>query len=102
VQGRDFILADTETHKPNFGTYTYLIKSYELKDALNLYIDDRSLKYFIFVQIPLFIKLMQSVRNESIHGESTAFKECEKIRNQVVGIGQNSILSELYHHAQLF
>jgi len=94
VQGRDYKLKDIEFHKPNFGTYPYLIKSYEIKDAINTYFQDRALKHFIFVSIPSFIRIMQNVRNESVHGDSTAFKECNEIRAEVIGIGQSGMLSE--------
>ena len=94
VQGRDYKLKDIEFHKPNLGTYSYLIKSYEIKDAINIYFQDRALKHFIFVAIPSFIRTMQNVRNESVHGNATALKECDEIRSEVIGIGQSGMISE--------
>ena len=35
VQGRDYTLKDILEYKPNFGTYSYIIKSYEVKNTLN-------------------------------------------------------------------
>jgi len=94
VQGRDYTLKNIESNKPNFGTYTYIIKSYEIKDAINSYFQDRSLKHFIFVAIPSFIRTMQNIRNESVHGDATPLKACDEIRNEVIGIGRSGILSE--------
>ena len=101
VQGRDYTLKDTATHKPNLGTYSYLIKSYKIKDAINLHIRDRNLKHFIHANIPSFIRTMQKVRNESVHGDSTALRECNEIRNEVVGIGQSGIVVELSRFGQI-
>lgn len=94
VQGRDYQLKDIEFHKPNFGTYSYIIKSYEIKNAINTHIKDSTLRHFIFVQIPSFIRTMQKVRNESVHGDATALKECDEIRSEVIGIGRSGMLSE--------
>ena len=101
VQGREYTLADTSWHRPNFGSYNYLIKSYKIKDAINTYIDSKSLKHFIFVEIPSFIRTMQGVRNESVHGEATPYDKCVTIRNEVIGIGQSGILVELLRHLEL-
>ncbi|MDF1880644.1 hypothetical protein JHD50_04885 [Sulfurimonas sp. MAG313] len=94
VQGRDYTLKDVEFHKPNFGTYTYIIRSSPIKSALHTYLNDRTLKDFIFAEVPSFIRTMQSVRNESIHGDTTAFNECNRIRDEVIGIGRSGMLSE--------
>lgn len=101
VQGKEYILKDTEWHRPNFGTYKYLIRSYEIKDAINTHIDNRSLKHFIFVEIPSFITIMQGVRNESVHGKETPYGECIKIRSEIIGIGQSGVLVELQRYIQL-
>ena len=96
VQGRDFQLKNIQEHKPNLGTYAYIIKSYEVKGGINSYIADKALKHFIFVTIPSFIRTMQSVRNESIHGDTTDIQRCNTIRNEVIGIGQGGMLSAFY------
>lgn len=94
VQGKNYELQDIKTHKPNFGTYAYLLRSFEIKDVINTHIQDRALKHFIFVEIPTFIKIMQNIRNESVHGNATSIKECEDIRKEVIGIGKSGMLSE--------
>ena len=94
VQGRDYRLKDILNHKPNFGTYSYIIKSYEIKNAINTHIQDGALRHFIFVATPSFIRTMQNVRNESVHGDSTPLDECDKVRNEVVGIGKSGMVGE--------
>ncbi len=101
VQGRDYKLKDILEYKPNFGTYSYIIKSPEVKNALNTYIDNKSLKHFIFVEIPSFVRTMQTIRNESVHGDSTSLHECNTIRSEVIGIGQSGILTELQRHGNM-
>lgn len=94
VQGRDYSLKDILTHKPNFGTYLYIIKSNEMKNAVNRYVYNGELRHFIFIATPSFIRTMQNVRNESVHGDATALKECDEIRDEVIGIGKGGILCE--------
>jgi len=94
IQGRDYKLKNILTHKPNFGTYSYLIKSHEIKNAINTQIQNGSLRHFIFVVTPSFIRTMQNIRNESVHGDSTPLKECNEIRNEVIGIGKGGMLVE--------
>ena len=94
IQGRDYKLKDILTHKPNFGTYSYLIKSHEIKNAINTHIQNGTLRHFIFVAIPSFIRTMQNVRNESVHGDVTAIKECDEIRSEVIGIGKGGMIGD--------
>lgn len=98
IQGRDYTLEDVLTNKPNFGSYIYLIKTYEIKEAINKHIYNGTLRHFIFVNTPNFIRIMQNVRNESVHGDSTPMKDCEEIRKEVIGIGQSGIMVELNRH----
>ncbi|MGD9554489.1 MAG: HP0729 family protein [Arcobacteraceae bacterium] len=95
IQGNNFVFEDILEHKANYGTYKYLMKTYEIKDAINQYIENSSFKYFLFKKLINFISIMQEVRNESIHGSMTSFKDCNTIRETVIGIGINSILSEI-------
>jgi len=95
VQGRDYTLSDIQEHKANYGTYKFLIKSYKVKDALNRHISKSSDKYFISATIPHFINIMQSIRNESVHGGATSLNECNDVRNAMLGIGKSSFLGDL-------
>jgi len=95
IQGKDYILSDIQEHKANYGTYKFLIRKYEIKDAINSYIANNNLKYFINATIPHFINVMQSIRNESVHGGTTTLQECNDIRNSMLGIGKSSFLGDL-------
>jgi hypothetical protein len=102
IQGRDYTLSDIQEHKANYGTYKFLIKSYKVKDALNRHISKSSDRYFISATIPHFINIMQSIRNESVHGGATSFQECREIRDAMLGIGKNSFLGELVVNKEHF
>jgi len=99
VQGRDYQLDDIQEYKANYGTYKFLLKKYEIKDAINMQLFDSQLRFFIIVIIPKFITTMQNIRNESVHGGTTTFKEATIIRNSILGIGQSSFLGELIINA---
>jgi hypothetical protein len=101
MQGKKFKLSDIQEHKVNYGTYKFLIKSYQVKDALNRYLVKSNEKYFIAATIPYFINIMQNIRNESVHGGATSFQECNEIRDAMLGIGKNSFLGELVVNKQL-
>ncbi|MDF1882624.1 ATP-binding protein [Sulfurimonas sp. SAG-AH-194-C21] len=94
VQGRDYVLKDILTKKVNYGTYGYLLRNYEIKDAIHSKGYESNLKYFILTEIPHFIRTMQNVRNESVHGDTTTLEKCEEIRDVVIGIGRSGILVE--------
>ena len=101
IQGRDYVLSDIQKHKANYGTYKFLIKKHEIKDAINSYIQSSNLRYFINTTIPKFISIMQNIRNESVHGGTTSLKECNDIRNSMLGIGKNSFLGDLIMNEKL-
>ncbi len=95
IQGRNYQLIDILEHKANYGTYKFIIKSYQIKEAINRYISQNNIRFFISSTIPYFINTMQDIRNESVHGGSTSLKECESIRNKMMGIEQSSFLGDL-------
>jgi len=101
IQGKEYILSDIQEHKANYGTYKFLIRKYEIKDAVNTYISNNSLRYFIMSTIPQFINIMQSIRNESVHGGTTSLQECNDIRNSMLGIGKSSFLGDLIVNKKL-
>ncbi len=94
VQGKDYKLKDILLNKPNFGTYLYIFQSKEIKTIIHTKVQNGFLKYFIFSTLPYFLKTMQKVRNESVHGDAIPLKDCNKIRTEVIGIGKNGIICE--------
>ncbi len=101
IQGREFTLSDMQQYKANYGTYKFLLRKYEIKDAINNFIADKSLRYFTLSTIPQFINIMRGIRNESVHGSTASLQECSDIRNSMLGIGQSSFLSDLITYKQI-
>jgi hypothetical protein len=95
VQGRDYVLYDYLSKKPNLGTTSYLLKHYAIKNTMKEHIKDTSLIYFSTVSVPAYIKFLQPIRNESVHGEAASLADCIALRKKMVGIGENGILCEL-------
>ena len=67
-------------------------------DDIDKIIVNSSLKNFILNTIPFYIRTMQSIRNESVHGDCITLKECYYLRKDVIGIGQCGILNDLILH----
>ena len=65
------------------------------KSTINEHINNTSLRYFIFTTIPKAIYGVQSIRNESVHGEFATINQCITIRDSIIGIGSNGILCDL-------
>lgn len=96
INGRDYPLENILENKASFGTYLYLLKQQQIINSINEHISPKGgLIKFIFISIPYYIKLIQGVRNESAHGESSIdLAMCDEIREEVVGIGKSSMLTE--------
>lgn len=94
IQGKDFILKNILEHKANYGTYKYILKSYEIKNSIYSNIDNPRLKNFVNKDVISYINIMQEIRNESVHGGTTSKDECDEIRKNVIGIGKTGMLNE--------
>lgn len=94
VQGREYVLEDIFSHKPNLGTYKYLLKTPSLQRLVERHCFG-SLKFFVLRSIPFFITTMQNIRNETVHGEAPAFKDVEALRGHIVGVATQSMVVEL-------
>ena len=95
INRREFEITNIFYEKPNYGTYLFLLKSYEIKDVIKKHIYHGALINFIFNTIPFNIKTVQDVRNESIHGDPASYIKCKELREEVIGIGKNSIIAQL-------
>ncbi len=95
IQGRDYRLEDILKQKPNYGTYKYLLKSYDIKSSINSYIENRILKSLIFTDLIFYINTIQEIRNESVHGEMATLKQCKNMRKHILGIGGSGIFCNL-------
>jgi len=95
VQGKNYILENILSQKANYGTYKYLLRSYEIKSSINKYIENRRLKNFIFNDFIFYINTIQDIRNESVHGNMATLKQCKDMRKHILGIGRSGIFCDL-------
>lgn len=100
VQGRNFLLKNIEVNRPNMGTYAFLLRDSEIKKTVEKHITSSQIKEFLLNDVSKFIKIMQSVRNDSVHGDSTTLQDCNTIRTEVIGIGKGSRLSDFVTHRE--
>lgn len=98
IQGRDYNLEDILENKASYGTYKYIINSYEIKNAIHKFIYNNKLKFFILQDVVYYITVIQEIRNVSVHEGETSFSDCNKIRNNVLGIGKSGMLAELHRN----
>lgn len=94
VQKFDYTLHDIFNHKPNLGTYKYLLGQRtiqnELRDKCN-----KQVQYYTSRTIPNHINTIQEIRNETIHGNPPKLIEVETLRDKIIGIGCESMIIEL-------
>lgn len=96
VQGRDYVLIDYLTHKPNIGTNKYLLSNPEIynayKSCFSDYRQHASLLTLLTFKLKSAISTIQNIRNEAAHGGSISKQECSKVRNLILGVGEESIM----------
>ena len=51
-------------HKPNLGTYKFLIKSNIVENAIKESFENNSIFFFIKKTVPYYINFLQDIRNE--------------------------------------
>ncbi|MBR2917968.1 MAG: ATP-binding protein [Campylobacter sp.] len=91
VQGIKYQLKDIFTHKPNLGSYGYLMRQSEISSTFqNLVPND--IKGIFYHKILNFMHILKDIRNENIHGKNATIKDIQEIRNAILGIGQENIL----------
>jgi hypothetical protein len=101
VQSRDFTLKDYMSNKPNLGTNKFLLKNEHVQEAINSHIQSSPLRFFLFSRVGKSINAIQDIRNEAAHGQSTTQVECQRVRNSVLGIGENGTLCDLLIHTKI-
>lgn len=101
VQGNSFTLADYEYNKPNLGTNKYLLKQYEIADAVKQHFSSSALRYFILTTLPRTVSSIQPMRNETTHGDAATLQACEAFRKEMIGIGVNGVFCELIFNKKM-
>lgn len=92
VQGLKYRLKDIFEHKPNLGTYNYLMKKDEIASTFENIVPD-DIKNSFSEKILEFMQVLKDIRNENMHGKNASLKEAEELRNIILGIGKESILT---------
>lgn len=91
VQGLKYRLKDIFEHKPNLGTYNYLMKKDEIASTFENIVPNDVKKNFN-EKILEFIQVLKDIRNENMHGKNASLKEAEELRDIMLRIGKESIL----------
>jgi hypothetical protein len=97
VQGKDYILEDILTYKPNLGTYKFLIKNSSISACIDKYLEYQ-MKYFVTKKFTYYIKMLQAIRNETVHGNAPKPNEVKVLRAEIIGVANESMLIELVKH----
>lgn len=96
VQGRDYAFRDYLMQKPNMGTNKYLLSQYEIKNSYKNLFNDwhkyTSLLNLLNYELKNAIFTIQKVRNKAAHEGMISKKECDEVRNVIIGVGQGSVL----------
>jgi len=98
VQGREFRLYDYLSNKPNIGTNKYLLSHSRIYQAYTAQYDYRThakLLNLLKYDIKNAIHTIQAIRNEASHGGSISNVSCKKVRDLMLGVGQESIMGAL-------
>ena len=97
VTGINYKISDILVHKPNLGTYKFLIKSNIVENAIKreFFFENNSIFFFIKKHIPYYINFLQDIRNEVVHGSIASKDEANTLRNKILGVADDSILTDI-------
>ena len=92
VQNRNYTLEDIFEHKPNLGTYAFLVRNSRINSVFESY-TPKKIKDAIKYEILPFIAKLQDIRNENVHGKSATLVEAKQLRELILGIACASSLA---------
>lgn len=92
VQGKALVLRQAIYQQINLGSYSFLLRKMSASIMDNL---EGKRAYFATKILPEFIKEFRDIRNESVHGLPARLIDAKEIRQRILGIARNSIISEL-------
>ena len=95
VTGINHKISDILIHKPNLGTYKFLIKSNIVENAIKDNFENNSIFFFIKKTLPYYINFLQDIRNEVVHGSIASKDEANTLRNKILGVAEDSILTDI-------
>lgn len=95
VQSREYKISEIFAHKPNIGTYKFLLKEPKVKEVIEQSIEDHYTKKFISSTVPYYITMIQGIRNESVHGAAATLNDVVELRKSILGIAKISMLVDI-------
>ena len=95
VTGINHKISDILVHKPNLGTYKFLIKSNIVENAIKESFENSSIFFFIKKTLPYYVNFFQDIRNEVVHGSIASKDEANTLRNKILGVADDSILTDI-------
>ena len=64
-------------------------------DAIKESFENSSIFFFIKKTVPYYINFLQDIRNEVVHGSIASKDEANTLRNKILGIADDSILTDI-------
>lgn len=90
VQGKSYTLKDFFTQKPNLGSIKFLLRHEKIQYHL-----EENLNRFINYPFSKSLTLIQDIRNEAVHAKAPSLHEVKKLRNEILGIEDTSLLKSI-------
>lgn len=94
VQGHEYQAKDLFDHKPNLGTYKFLLKHEHVQESLEAH-GSKQLKFYLSKSVPYYINLVQDIRNETVHGSAPSVSDVKKLREKIIGVSCESMVLEV-------
>lgn len=101
VQGVNYYMSEILEHKPNLGTYKYLLKSNIVEHAIKENFEAEIIYLFIRKKFISYINFLQDIRNEVVDGNSATLKETMILRDKILGVAQDSILIDILKYKKV-
>ena len=96
----DYIVQNIFNHKPNLGTYKFLLKDEKVKETIELNLEKIE-SFFVQKKLINYIYYIQEIRNETVHDKPATLNDAKSLRDKILGIAQESILIELVKYKKM-
>ncbi len=100
IQGMNYTIKDVFNHKPNLGTYKFILKDETIKETMELNLEKIE-SFFVQKKLINYIFYIQEVRNEVVHDKPATLNDAKSLREKILGIAQESILIELVKYKKM-
>jgi len=100
VQGKNYNMPDIMEHKPNFGTYKFLLKLNVVENEIKENFED-IVYLFIRKKLITYINFLQDIRNKVVHERPATLQEANILREKILGIACESILIDILKYKNI-